>query len=551
MRIFTYHRFIMTLQAAIEQVLSSRSSYSEDASDIARFARSPEGFTRNIRGTVSIGAAEDIQAMLKLANAPDILTTSPFAVFPVSTGNNWGYGTGLPETDDRDAIILDLSALNEVTYFDEDDGICSLQPGVTQQHLYEFLQSKGSDFMVPVTGAGPSCSILANALERGYGITPGTDHFATVTCIKGYLPSGEFYESSLAAMDQTHDQLVDKAFKWKHGPYLDGLFTQSGNMVVTEITLVLEKPKDGFDSFYMRFYKPDSFADAYSTVKSIFQSLGAVVGSINLMDRRRVAAMVSENPQGPGAHLNMTDEQLDDITRRHQVPHWTVVGTIYAPKGVSRAARKEIIAIAAKRADEVLFSSGLKIKFGQWLVRHFSFSFLQPVREQLEKLEMGMQIMKGIPNQVALPLAYWRNPRVRPDGERALNPAQDGCGILWYAPLVPAKVPHMEQFIAMVRRICATYNIEPMVTFTNFSAHCTDSTIPIVFDRENPAAVADAQACLKALFEEGLKHGFVPYRMNIEQQRQVDRTAPFWKAAKQVNASLDSNNILSPGRYDR
>ncbi|MCU7555642.1 FAD-binding protein [Alteromonas sp. ASW11-19] len=540
----------MTLQASIEQVLSSSSSYSEDPTATARFARSPEGFTRNIRGVVSIGATDDIQAMLKLANAPETLASNPFAIFPVSTGNNWGYGTGLPETDDRDAVILDLSALSNVTYFDEEDGICSLQPGVTQQRLYEFLQSKGSDYMVPVTGAGPSCSVLANALERGYGITPGTDHFATVTCIKGYLPTGEFYESSLAAMDQTSDKLVDKAFKWKHGPYLDGLFTQSGNMVVTEVTLVLEKPKDGFDSFYMRFYKPDSFADAYLTVKSIFQSLGAVVGSINLMDRRRVAAMVSENPQGPGTHQNMTDEQLDDIAKRHQVPHWTVVGTIYAPKSVSRAARKEIAALAAGRADEVLFSSGIKIKFGQWLVKHLPFSFLTPVKEQLEKLEMGMQIMKGIPNQIALPLAYWRNPRVRPDGQRALNPAEDGCGILWYAPLVPAKVPQMELFIAMVRRICATYNIEPMVTFTNFSAHCTDSTIPIVFDRENPAAVADAQTCLNKLFEEGIKNGFVPYRMNIEQQQQIDKAAPFWKAAKQINTSLDSNNILSPGRYD-
>ena len=34
---------------------------------------------------------------------------------------------------------------------------------------------------MPVTGAGPNCSLLANALERGYGITPPTDHFGAVT----------------------------------------------------------------------------------------------------------------------------------------------------------------------------------------------------------------------------------------------------------------------------------------------------------------------------------------------------------------------------------
>ena len=34
----------------------------------------------------------------------------------------------------------------------------------------------GNLHMVPTTGAGPHASVLGNACERGYGITPDTDH---------------------------------------------------------------------------------------------------------------------------------------------------------------------------------------------------------------------------------------------------------------------------------------------------------------------------------------------------------------------------------------
>ncbi|WP_414828091.1 FAD-binding oxidoreductase [Alteromonas sp. H39] len=540
----------MPIKKLIESAISEKSSYSENITDIERVLASPESIERRVQGIITIGAPEDIGAVLKLANSKSVLASTPFSIYPVSTGNNWGYGSGLPVSDAAVTVIMDLANLNNITFFDEDNGICALQPGVTQSILHQFLTQQNTDLMVPVTGAGPDCSVLANALERGYGITPCTDHFLAVTAIKGYLPSGDFYESSLSVMDESSEKYVDRTFKWKHGPYLDGIFTQSGNMIVTEITLVLERIPSGFDSFYMRFYDEDSFETAYGVVKTIFKHLSGVVGSINLMDKRRVAAMVADNPQGPENHINSTDEQIAEIARQHDVPEWTIVGTIYAPKGVSRAARKLIKKIAKGKADNVLFSEGMLIKIGKFVSDLFPVGPLKKAREQLKTLELGIQIMRGNPNQVALPLAYWRNPRVRPDRSNALNPAKDGCGLLWYAPLVPAKADVMLKYIDMVRTICSAHNIEPMVTFTNLTGYSTDSTIPIVFDRENPEAVTAAHNCLEALLAEGLKHGFVPYRLNINQQSKLDSSAPFWKVANQIAGVLDKNKILSRGRYN-
>ena len=501
-----------------------------------------------------VRSIQQICELLELANK-EVSSPFKFSVYPVATGKNWGYGSALPSTSSGNVVILDLGKINQIRDFDKQNGIVTVEPGVTQNQLYEFLRTQNAPFMVPVTGAGPTTSVLGNALERGYGITPIADHFTSVMSIKGFLADGSFYESSLKCMSDyasasNNDCYVDKTFKWKHGPYLDGIFTQSGNMIVTEITLSLARVKPAFDSFYMRFFDKESFDNAYAIVKEIFQNLEGVVGSINLMDKRRVAAMVAENPQGCGNHKVMTDEQVDAISKHYDVPEWTLVGTVYGTHSVAKAAKSDIKKIAKGKAEQVLFSSDPLVKLGQVVSKKINLWILDSAREQLEKLSAGMEVMQGKPSQVALPLAYWRNPRVRPDKSRLMNPAKDGCGLLWYAPLVPAKVNSMKAFIKMVRSITPKYNIEPMITFTNLSGISTDSTIPIVFDRENPQAVQDAHACLQALFEEGLKQGFIPYRLNIKQQQELNANSTFWKTAGKIAHALDPAGIISPDRYN-
>lgn len=527
------------------------------ASESARDSKllNTEGFESTISIIAIPSDKQAIQKILHIANSPDVYGVPAFSIYPVGTGKNWGYGSGLPSSKSKVVVLLDLSKLSVITYFDSENGLVTLQPGVTQQQLYDFLVTQNAPFMVPVTGAGPTTSILSNALERGYGITPIADHFTSVMSIKGFLADGSFYESSLKCMSDTangdnSECYVDKTFKWKHGPYLDGIFTQSGNMIVTEITLSLARVKPAFDSFYMRFFDKESFDEAYAVVKEIFHNLEGVVGSINLMDKRRVAAMVADNPQGCGNHKVMTDEQVEVISKNYDVPEWTLVGTIYGTHSVVKAAKGDIKKTAKGKADQVLFSSDPLVKLGQVVTKKLRLSILDSAREQLEKLSAGMEVMQGKPSQVALPLAYWRNPRVRPDKSRLMNPAKDGCGLLWYAPLVPAKASSMRAFIQMVRSITPKYNIEPMITFTNLSGISTDSTIPIVFDLENPQAVEDAHACLQALFEEGLKQGFIPYRLNIKQQLELNANSTFWKTAGIIAHALDPAGIISPDRYN-
>ncbi len=531
----------------LKQSLSSASQVVTSAADLTAYQLNCEGSTGFSKVVVRIGSVDDITAVLALASAA-ANSVRAFSVHPISTGHNWGYSSSRP--NDANAVILDLSRLNTIKCDDPVLGIFTVEPGVTQQDLRHFLNQHQLKFMVPVTGAGPSCSILGNALERGYGITPYTDHFGAVNSIRGVLADGTAFRSAVAELDQSQDDFIDKTYKYGLGPYLDGLWTQSNLAVVTEITVRLKAEPESFSAFYLQFASDQQFEQAQQIVFTILQKLEGVVGSVNIMDQRRVAAMMATNPNGAAAHQAMTEQQVADIAKAYDIPAWTIAGTLYGQKSVVKAARREVKRFVAGQCSKMVFSDGLLVKFGRTVLKLLPASMLSKPRKMLGSLDAGIEIMRGYPNQVALPLAYWRNPKVKADSTRALHPAADGCGLLWYAPLVPMHSEAMRRFIGHVRSVCPKYGIEPMITFTSLKHDTVDSTIPIVFNLADAGAVAQAHACLDELVSKGLKQGWVPYRLNLAQQASLlDPSLPFWQINARIKQALDPHNIISPGRY--
>ena len=158
--------------------------------------------------------------------------------------------------------------------------------------------------------------------------------------------------------------------------------------------------------------------------------------------------------------------------------------------------------------------------------------------------------MLGIPNKVALKLAYWRHAETFSDDHNR-HPDKDNCGLLWYAPLIPMNANAMDNFVKFVREVCPKYGIEPFVTFTNLKHDCVDSTVPIVFDQSNPDAVKNAHDCVDELVSRGLKQGYVPYRLNIKQQQTLlNPKSDFWTKVSQLKETIDPADILSPRRYN-
>ncbi|MEP7702691.1 FAD-binding protein [Paraglaciecola sp. 25GB23A] len=497
---------------------------------------------------VVINDIEEISLILKLANK------YLFNIYPVSTNNNWGYGS-FNVSDNRPNVILDFSKLKKIIPTSKELGLVTVQPGVTQQQLYDFLTKNNWQYMVPVTGAGPTCSLLSNALERGYGITPHNDHFYACTALKAYLPHPEFceriYESAISAIDKSGEDFTDKTYKWGLGPYIDGLFTQSNLAIVTEMTIRLAPIPKYFCAFYLQIPKSESFEDAVSLIKDTLKNYSGIVGSINLMDQRRLISITSENPNGHENGKLMTESQIAKESENKKLPQWMVVGSMYGDKDIVKASKK-LFRKKAKKLGTVFYSDSLLIRLADFFLKFTSpnNNFLGDTKQKLESLREGIDIMLGIPNQVALPLPYWRNAKIRPDKSKIMSPSKDECGLLWYAPLIKMEPQSLSKFVDFVRKITPLYGIEPLITFTNLKHDCVDSTVPLVFNLSNATEVKNAHSCLDHLINEGAKYGFVPYRLDTTQQKKLESEHIFWETTDLIKSTLDPNRILAPNRYN-
>lgn len=516
------------------------------------YNKGTESISRNLYGAIKVQKIEVVSNLFKLANKLATCEQKKIVFYPMSTGNNWGYGTSLPNSPSENSVILDLSLMNNIEMVNEYLGLVRIEPGVTQGQLSDYFEKNNLPFMVPVTGAGASCSILANALERGYGITPHQDHFAALTDLKAVLPNGQHYQSPLSQLSSEAGQadLVNQTYKWNVGPYLDGLFTQSGLGVVYQATIRLKRIPAGFDSFYIDYKNDEDVRVAIEFIKSTLERFEGIVGSINLMDRLRIISMLKPNPNKDTGNV-LSSEQIETITKKEMVAAWTIVGSIYGEPSVVKQVKNLIIKAAKPHAHHIIFSGDVKIKIAKSVFGKMPAWFLPAIQDKLKSLAASIEIMRGKPNEIAKPLCYWRT--TVPEQQSIIkDPAKDKCGLLWYAPLIPMSPDSVSRYTQHVRTVCRKHNIDPLITFTNLRHDLIDSTIPILFNQSSNLSVSNAHACLDELVTEGITLGYIPYRLNIDQQlRWFDGHLQSDQIMQRIYKAFDENGISQIGRYGK
>jgi 4-cresol dehydrogenase (hydroxylating) flavoprotein subunit len=502
------------------------------------YGASTIGLQRTIMAALKPKSVEDVQAIVATASEHGV------PLYPFSTGHNWGYGCSLPVRDG--CAVVDLSGLKRFEV-DAERGLVTLEPGVTQGDLSDYLEANGLPFLVPTTGAGPRCSLIGNALERGYGITPHADHFGAMLGIEAVLADGRIYRSPLAELG---GDAVDRGFKWKVGPYLDGLFAQSNFGIVTRMTIALASRPERIQAFLFGIKHETDLERAALAVQQILRSLGGVVGSINLMNTRRVLAMSADYPRERlGADGILPAAVVTELAGGRKALAWTGIGALYGAASVVQAARTEVRRILAPLAGRVTFISPELAS----RVHRFT-TFIPPLRRhrfarRAKMLDLAMQVLAGRPSEVALHLAYWISGVAVRHGQE-MDPARNGCGLIWYPPLIPMRPERVRVYVDMVERVCTAHRIEPLITLTSLSDRCFDSSVPLLFRRNDPTETASAQACYRALLEGGRAEGFLPYRMAIDAMDWVIRPeTPYWQLVSKIKSAFDPTGIIAPGRY--
>ncbi|MGH7047635.1 MAG: FAD-binding oxidoreductase [Stellaceae bacterium] len=510
-----------------------------------------EGPTAQQRyGRCTTGHARVIPAGLRPCSVPEIVAILEvarryaIALYPISTGHNWGYGSAVPVSDG--CVVLDLSGLDRILDMDAELGLVTVEPGVTQRMLHEFLERNRLPFLVPVTGGGPNCSLVGNALERGYGITPYADHTAAVTAIEAVLPNGRIYRSALS---EAGGELANRAFKWGIGLYLDGLFAQGNLGIVTRMTIALARRPERIEAFLFSIAQEPALVPVVPAVQRLLRELGGVAGAVNLMNSRRMLAMITPYPElGAASDGILPPERVAAMAAQHRVMAWTGFGALYGTAAVVRAARRTVRRVLRPVVSRLTFMTP------RGAARlHNTLSWVPrlrhgPLTRRARALDAAMQLVAGHPSEIALPLAYWRS--APPPADAELDPARDGSGLIWYSPLVPMRAELVARYVGIVGEVCAAYAIEPLITLTSLSERCFDSSVPLLFDTSDPGAAARARSCYLALLDAGRREGFLPYRLSAHEMGWLTAgDAPCWEMAAAIKAALDPDGMIAPGRY--
>jgi len=476
----------------------------------------------------------EIQALVNIAN------THKVALYPISRGRNWGYGSKRPPRGP--VAIIDMGALNAISQYDEVLGSVWVQPGVTPGMLYTFLKQKGNHFMVPVTGAGPDTSILGNVLERGYGITPYADHFNAMIGLEAVLPDGSLYQSPLQSL-QGH--AAASVYKWGIGPYTDGLFAQGNFGIVTGMRVSLATRPSKLLAFIFSFEHID-LPSVIRGIRALLATAGGNLGGLNLMNKARVLSMIRKD--GKGLHGFTDPVVLEALGKQHRVADWTLTGAIYGEGPVVWGVKRLLIRYMGHIAVKKQFLRAPLINRALHLVKKLPGKMKKRLQPKLETVQLALGNMAGEPNAVALSLAYRHSGEWR-QGEQ--NPAKDGSGLIWYAPIIPIEHDSVLLFHDRFKVICEKHGIEPLLTYTTVNERAFSATIPILFNKYDDRQAFRAKACYEELLAMSQETGMLPYRLGVDSMENLKKWGKaHFEKVQALKRAWDPNSILAPGRYD-
>jgi FAD/FMN-containing dehydrogenase len=435
---------------------------------------------RNVLAALQPESETSVQEIVRVAARHRV------RIYTFSTGHNWGYGTAMPVEDE--CVLVDLSRMNRILEMDGELGLITLEPGVTQGQLFQFLKDGGHDFFVPTTGAGPSGSLIGNALDRGFGITPEEDHFGAVRQLRAVLADGSLYRSSLASLGMPMAQC---AWKWGVGPYLDGIFAQGNYGIVTAATLALGRRPEHIEVYVFTVDAKASFPAVAARCRTAAANLGGIAGGIKFMNQAQLRLTLDTSELGMGLSPKFA---------------WVGFGVLHCANSMVRAARASLKKDLGAHLSQLIFLNERRLRRFQLLANLAPAGLKKKLTRQVQQGRDILQIVRGEPRSLELRLVY-QHVAVPLDGLK--DPVKEGVGVIWYAPIIPWKEETIAKMVAAIQRTLRAYGYPEAISLTTVNERCAMGVIPIIYKR--PDDRDNAHRCFETLLAEGRKAGCFPY----------------------------------------
>tara|TARA_Y100001001_G_C8011197_1_gene309776 strand:+ start:364 stop:1929 length:1566 start_codon:yes stop_codon:yes gene_type:complete len=451
---------------------------------------------------VTATTVEQVQGVVRICNEHKI------PVWTISTGNNFGYGSAAPV--ERGQVVLDLIKMNRIISVDAELGTALVEPGVTYQQLYDYLEENDIPLMLSFSAPSAIAGPLGNTMDRGVGYTPYGEHFLMQCGMEVVLANGDVYRTGMGSVEGDNAWQV---FKWGYGPTLDGMFTQANYGICTKMGFWLMPRPPVTKPFEIKFEDETDIADIVEFIRplrlaQVIPNSVVIAGTLweaATCDTRRVHYTTE-----PGA---TPDEILKQIQKDKDLGAWNVYACLYGtPEQVE--VNFNIVKGALKQLGK-----------GK-LVTEEEAGGTQP-------FDYRAKLMTGVPNLQEFGLYNWRG----------------GGGSMWFAPVSQARGSECDKQYALAKDILNKHGLDYVGEFI-VGWRDMHHVIDVLYDRSNDEERKRAEACFNELLDEFEKRGYAVYRVNTQFQ---DRVAQSYGSTKRrlehtLKRALDPNNILAPGK---
>jgi 4-cresol dehydrogenase (hydroxylating) len=491
--------------------------------------------SHRIPAIVRPGDRREVQECLRIANRFDT------PVYPISSGRNWGYGSRIPPADG--CVLLDLGRLNRIVDFSESLAYVTVEPGVTQAQLFAFLAERRSNLWMDATGASPQCSLIGNAVERGFGHTPYGDHFAHVCGLEVVLPTGEVVETGFARFPSAQSAPV---YNWGVGPALDGLFSQSNYGIVTRMTVWLMPRPEYFQAYYFRCKEAHDLQGAIDALRPLRLD-GTIRSASHIANDYKVVSALRQYPwQEMGGRTPLDGAVLATLRKKLRIGAWNGSGALYGTRRQVAEARRLLRKALHGKVQGLQFLDDRKLRLASLFATPYRWISGWDLERTLALLKPVYGLMKGIPTGHPLASTYWRKKAAPP---ASMDPDRDGCGLLWCSPIAPNDGAAAAHLTELVCERGLSHGFEPAISLTMITGRALACIISLAYDRDIAGEDQRAMACYRQLVRVLADHGYHSYRLPAGMMSAMGEPGPYLDLLDGIKHALDPRGILSPGRY--
>lgn len=481
-----------------------------------------------VAGAIRLQNVLEVKACIKVANKYRV------PVHPISAGKNWGFGSSVPV---RDAVIFDLTQLNEIKDYNAKLGYVTVQPGVTFSQLHKFLKSKGDNLMVSTPGTSPLASVLANAIERGHGSGLHADRFANVCGLTIVLADGQILHSGMRRFQNARAASV---FKWGVGPFVDGLFSQSNLGIVVEMTVWLTPIPKHFELCRFFVNDPSRLRGCLSQLQRL-KAENIVPTPISLWNDFKVLSTLQRYPwEDSHFQTPITRSLRSTIQSRRHISLWSgSIGIYAASEGIASATSELIVEYLKNTVDDLILVNSKRVfhPFGEQGATHSS------------PKDFANTPWLGTPTQTSVTSAYWR--KKHSPSSTTVDLDRDMCGKYTISIPLPFDDETITECLQLCEKCLEQYGFEPVIALLAMSARYVEAVLFLLYDRLIKDEDTKARACHTNLSSSLLKQGFIQSRVGITSMHYTSgQNSAYQKVVGELKLLLDPNRIISPGRYD-